>query len=87
MYFVEAMQDYIDITDKYSLDLMKIDAYIESVMSELDINMQRSELKVLTESGTDDDLKYLYEAAEEGAIVKIKKAVVAVVEAFKKFIS
>lgn len=87
MYFVEAMQDYIDITDKYSLDLMKIDAYIESVMSELDINMQRSELKVLTESGTDDDLSYLYEAAEEGAIVKIKKAVVAVVEAFKKFIS
>ena len=87
MYFVEAMQDYIDITDKYSLDLMKIDAYIESVMSELDINMQRSELKVLTESGTDDDLTYLYEAAEEGAIVKIKKAVVAVVEAFKKFIS
>ena len=87
MYFVEAMQDYIDITDKYSLDLMKIDAYIESVMSELDINLQRSELKVLTESGTDDDLSYLYEAAEEGAIVKIKKAVVAVVEAFKKFIS
>ena len=66
---------------------MKIDAYIESVMSDLDINMQRSELKVLTESGTDDDLNYLYEAAEEGAIVKIKKVVVAVVEAFKKFIS
>ena len=41
----------------------------------------------MTESGTDDDLAYLVEAANEGAIAKIKKTVQVIIEAFKKFIS
>lgn len=87
MVFAEAMRDYITISDSFDLNSMKIDTFVESTMNELDINLQRSELKVLTESGTSDDLAYLFEAAEEGAIVKVKKAILAVIEAFKKFIS
>ena len=87
MSFVESFSDYIDLTNEYDVASRKIDTYLEYAINELDINLQKSELKVLTESGTDEDLKYFSEAAEEGAIVKIKKACIAVIEAFKKFIS
>lgn len=87
MSFFEAFRDYIDISDEYDLSSRKIDTYLEYAINEYDINCKKAELKVITESGTDEDLQYFHEAAEEGAIVKIKKAVIAVIEAFKKFIS
>ena len=85
--FMEAMGNYISVSDSYDSANMKIDAYIESVASEMNINIQKSELKVMKESGTDFDFYMLKEAAEEGAIVKIKKAITTAIEAFKKFIS
>ena len=87
MVFVEAMGDYIDISDNFDKSNAQISAYIESVRSELCINIQKSELKVMKESGNNEDLEFLVEAAEEGAIVKIKKAVETVIAAFRKFIS
>ena len=87
MVFLEAMSDYIDISDEFDKANMTVTAFVESVCADLDINIQKSELKVMTESGTDDDLAYLVEAATEGAIAKIKKTVQVIIEAFKKFIS
>lgn len=87
MVFLEAMSDYIDISDQFDKANMTVSTFVESVCADLDINIQKSELKVMTESGTDDDLAYLVEAANEGAIAKIKKTVQVIIEAFKKFIS
>ena len=87
MVFLEAMSDYIDISDEFDKANMTVTTFVESVCADLDINIQKSELKVMTESGTDDDLAYLVEAATEGAIAKIKKTVKVIIEAFKKFIS
>lgn len=87
MVFLEAMSDYIDISDSFDKANLTVTTFIESVCAELDINIQKSELKVMTESGTDDDLSYLIEAATEGAIAKIKKTVQVIIEAFRKFIS
>lgn len=87
MTFLEAMSDYIDISDSFDSANMKVSAYVESTMNELSLNNKKAELKVMQESGNDDDLFALYEQAEEGAIVKLKKAIVAIIEAFKQFIS
>lgn len=87
MSFMEAMQGYMDISDTFDKAQNTVSIYIESVCDELDINIQKSELKVMKESGTDDDLSMLVEAAEEGAIVKIKKTLIVIIDSFKKFIS
>lgn len=86
MGFVDIMENYIEVSDNFDCNNSKISAYIESVESEFNINIQRSELKVMKESGTYDDLLMLEDAAEEGAIVKLKKVVDAIIEAFKEFI-
>lgn len=87
MSFLEAMSNYIDISDNYDKNNMQIDAYIESTLNHYAIDLKRASLKVFKESGTDDDLNFLYEEAQEGAIVKIKNAVIAVLKAFKDFIT
>ena len=85
--FTEAIENQIEINNATNLKEMKINSYLEATMRELAINIGESELKVLKESGTSEDLAYLTEAAENGAIDKIKKVVAAAIEAFKEFIS
>ena len=38
--FLEAFEDYIDITDKFDAVNMKIEAYVESVVREFNINKE-----------------------------------------------
>lgn len=83
---LEAFEEYIDITNTFEDRNMKIDAYIESTMRDLDVFYDEAELKVIKESGTQDDLDYLYTEAENGVIEKIKKGVQAVIKAFIEFI-
>ena len=85
--FAEAIQNQVDINNDAVLTEMKINAYLEATMRELSINIGESELKVMKESGTSEDLAYLTEEASNGAIDKIKKAVMTAIEAFKEFIS
>lgn len=85
--FTEAIENQITINRDADLSDMKIKAYIESAMREYAINIGESELKVMKESGTEEDLAYLTEEASNGAIDKIKKAVSAAIKAFKEFIS
>jgi hypothetical protein len=85
--FQEAAEDSITLDRKFDILMMKLDAYTESVDRELAINIAKSELKCMTEGGTDDDMAYLEEAAEEGAIVKFKNMIAKVVAAIKEWFS
>lgn len=84
---IHAFEEYLSISNDFDIRGKKIDAYIESASREFAINVKQSELKVIEESGTDDDLSFLYEAAEDGYIVKLKSAIKAVIDAFVKFMT
>lgn len=83
---LEVYEEYIDICDDFEKKNNKVDAYVEATLRELDINCDEADLKVVNESGTEDDLAYLYQEAEEGAMAKIKRAIEAAIRAFVEFI-
>ena len=70
----------------YEIQMAKLNAMYEMVDKNLELNMLEAEAKVLTESGTYDDLDYLYEAASEGFVNKVKKAVESIAKSLIKFI-
>ena len=82
--FIEGIESDSKLFD---LNMMRIDAYCESAFNEFTINMKEAEFKVFKESGTEDDLDYLFEAAKESYGSKLKKAGQKIVENFKKFVS
>lgn len=53
-----------EANNEFDLSMMKIDAFMEASVRTFAINRNEAELKVMTESGTDADLAYLYEEAE-----------------------
>ena len=69
----------------FELDMMKIVAYTERAEREYEINLKQADLKVMTESGTCDDLEYLYEAAGESLGNKFEKALEKIKESAFKF--
>lgn len=54
-----------EASQMYNLSSLKIKTIMEAAERELHINYNEAELKVIKESGTDDDLKFLYEAADK----------------------
>ena len=85
MLFKEFVEGVETDSNLFDLNAMKINAYCERAFREYEINMKESDYKVLTESGTEDDLDYLYEAAGESLGEKIKRATIKVIENLKKF--
>lgn len=85
--FQEAAIDSLDLDHKFDVMMMKLDAYTEAVDRELEINLKKSELKCMMEEGTDADLAYLEEAAEEGALAKFKNMIAKLVAAVKEWFS
>ena len=85
--FQEAAEDSLTIDKAFDIQMMKLDAFTESVDRELAINLQKAELKLMMEDGTDSDRAYLEAAAEEGALVKFKKMIQGVIDAFKEWVS
>ena len=79
-----------DIQDTYketSIMIDKIDIYIESMYREYTINKEESELKVLTESGTNEDLEFLYEKAEESLGQRIEQTMQKICKTVENFIN
>lgn len=60
--FLEEFEDFSSNADNM---IEKVSIYTESLYREYLISKEQSELKVLTESGTEEDLTILYEAAEK----------------------
>lgn len=85
--FQEAAEDSLAIDKAFDIRMMKMDSFTEAVDRELSINIAKAELKCMMEDGTDSDLAYLEEAAEEGALAKFKKMIQGVIDAFKEWVS
>ena len=75
--------------DYNNLDIMiqKIDIYIESMYREYMINREESELKVMTESGTDDDLTFLYEEAQKSFSEKASRTMKKIIDSVSTFVN
>lgn len=81
--FLEPLFDeYVESTTM----LQKIDVFSSSLFFEYEINKQEAELKVLTESGSDEDLEFLYTEALSELGSKIKLSMQKLVNTVKKFI-
>lgn len=76
------MQDSLDC----DLMMQKCIIFSESSIREYGINCKEAELKVIKESGTQDDLNVLIEAANEGLIQRIKKTLQKAAKALSDFI-
>lgn len=86
MTFAEVFESMILDSHICETEINKCDIFAESSFREFHINCMESELKVLTESGTEDDYKFLVEAAEESLFERIKKSIKKAVEALREFI-
>lgn len=85
--FAEAGEALATLNNQMNVGLMKIDAYTESVEREYALNIAQCELKCMKENGTADDLAYLEEAAEEGALAKLKAIIDKIIRMFRDFVS
>ena len=86
MTFTEAYEEMLESEKQLNIAIKKADIFTEASYKNLEINRQEADLKVLTESGTYDDLNYLYEAASEGFVNKVKKAVEKIADSLVEFI-
>ena len=87
MSFLETVNSLINDGYECALTMEKCNIFADASLREYNINCQEAALKVFKESGTDDDLAYLQEAAKEGVVVKLKKAIQKMVIALKEYIA
>ena len=78
-YFAEDARAFDETMDK-------IGVFIEASFRELNVNYQESEIKVLKESGTEEDLAYLMEEAQSSFKERAKATWTKIVETFRKWI-
>lgn len=76
-----------EINSAYDINTMRITAVVEAANRQREINFHEAELKVMQESGTDDELAMLIEAAESDFVENIQKALDALRQAVIKFFS
>ena len=74
-------------SNSFDVTMLKVDSYLEAVDRQFEINKQKAELKVMKESGTEDDLAMLFEAAEGSVADSILKAIEKIKDAIIKFFS
>lgn len=76
-----------EASSAYDLNVMRITAVVEAANRQREINFHEAELKVMHESGTDDELTMLLEAAESDFIENIRKALDKLRQAIVEFFS
>ena len=83
----EYVQEQKVANAKFDLAMTKASATLEAAFNDMNLFMGEAELKVMKESGTDDDLRYYREEATEGFIGKAREVILAIIEALKDFFS
>lgn len=86
MNFTEVFESMLLDSHICDTEMIKCSIFAESSFREFHINCMESELKVLKESGTEEDYNYLIEAAEESLLERIKKSIKKVIEALRSYI-
>lgn len=82
----ELMEKYLaEASSLYESTSMKVNALMDAAGRQLAINHNEAELKVMKESGTDDDLAYLYEEADKSFAETAVKAIKKIQESIAKF--
>ena len=76
-----------EASSMYDLNVMRINAVVEAANRQREINFHEAELKVMQESGTDDELAMLIEAAESDFVENIRKALDKLRQAIVEFFS
>ena len=76
-----------EVSSTFDLYMMKVNAVTEAAQRELVINYGEAEVKVMTESGTADDLAFYYEEAEKSFKEKIIATIEKIKAALEKFFS
>ena len=76
-----------EINSAYDINTMRINAVVEAANRQREINFHEAELKVMQESGTDDELAMLIEAAESDFVENIRKALDKLRQAIVEFFS
>ena len=82
--FTEYMES---VNNDYTVSMMKVKAFMEASERQYEINRMESELKVMNENGTDDDLEFLYQEAENNFGERVKDTIQKIINAFLKFMS
>ena len=78
--FIMECSDSYDRTVKMTMD------YYDKTLNDFNKNISLANIKVINESGTDDDYEYLYEAAASEFIGKVKKVLTSLYDALNNFI-
>ena len=86
MTFAEFCLDCDKSYEAYVNKADKIIAFAEAAQQEFIVNHKEAELKVISESGTLDDLLYLEEANEQGAIEKLTNSAKKLLKEFLEWI-
>jgi Zn-dependent protease with chaperone function len=86
MNFTEVFESMLLDSHICDTEIAKCNIFAESSFREFHINCMESELKVLKESGTEEDYNYLIEAAEESLFERIKKSIQKIIEALRSYI-
>ena len=85
---IEMINAYLEEAEQsFDLSLMKVEALMEASKRQLEINYTAAELKVMQENGTDDDLAYLLEEANNGLLESAKASIKKILDAIIKFFS
>ena len=74
-----------EMNKRFDIDLKRSEACIEVAIMEASINIEEAEYKMICENGTEDDLDYMLEEAEEGFVAKIKAALKKILDAVVEF--
>lgn len=84
----ELMEKYLSHASKvYECTDMKVSALMSAAERQLAINHNEALLKVMTESGTDDDLNYLYEEADKSFVETANRAIQKIKDNIIQFFS
>lgn len=86
MTFLEMTMTVEETSKNFSTFIEKCDLFVDTVLSELKNNYDSVDLKVIEESGNNEDATQLKDKATEGAMVKIKKTISAIIKKLKETI-
>lgn len=87
MAFENACKNMRLANSSFRLNMLAIEASVDTAYNEMLLFNEKVELKVMKESGTIDDLMYYREEASEGFIVKAKEVITNLIAMLKDFFS